>query len=221
MPIDTAIFDIDGTLVDSNYQHIEAWSRAFGDRGIHVPTWVLHDHMGMGGDQLVAEVAGDEVETDLGDELRAAWSEAYDALLDRVRPFASAAALLSRTAALGTSVVLATSGKPEHTTRALQLLGLDDHSYPIVTSEEVGATKPAPDLVEAALAAAGGRSGLVIGDTVWDVRAAGRAGLPAVALRTGGTARCVLDDAGAVSVYDDPTALLANLEMELRHPAKG
>lgn len=205
--LDTAVFDVDGTLVDSSYHHLLAWSRAFAEVGVVVPSWRLHRVMGMGGDHLVAAVAGDVVDNAVGDEVRDRWRKAYDELLAEVRPFPDAVAVLERFRRAGLDVVLATSGNEEHIGRTLEILELGHDDFPLVSSADVDDTKPASDLVELAMRAVGGRSGLLVGDTVWDVEAGDRAGVPVVGVLTGGVGEAALRGAGAVRVVDDVAAL--------------
>lgn len=205
--LDTAIFDVDGTLVDSTYLHLLAWTRAFSAVDVPVPGWRLHQHMGMGGDHLVAAVAGDQVEETLGDEVRERWRTEYDGLLDELRPLPDAVAVLEACRRSGLSVVLATSGNPAHVDRSLEVLGLGRDDFPLVNSEDVEATKPAPDLVEKALDEVGGNTAVLVGDTVWDVQAGDGAGVPVVGVLTGGVSRAALHDAGALRVYDDVAAV--------------
>lgn len=205
--IDTAIFDIDGTLVDSSYHHLLAWSRAFSAVGVTVPSWRLHQCMGMGGDQLVAAAAGERVEHAVGDEVRDRWRAAYDDLLAEVRALPGATETLEAFRRAGTEVVLATSGNKDHVERTLEILELTPGEYPLVSSADVDSTKPAPDLVELALDAVNGNAGVLVGDTVWDVRAGERAGVPAVGVLTGGVSRSALLDAGACCVLDDIASL--------------
>src|SRR3954454_14339645 len=119
--IDTAVLDIDGTLVDTNYQHALAWFRAFRRFGVTLPIWRIHRAIGMGGDQLVAAVAGDRFETEHGDDARAAWKEEFDPLLGEVQPFEGVPELLRAIGERGVDVVLASSGAPEHVDAYLDL----------------------------------------------------------------------------------------------------
>jgi HAD superfamily hydrolase (TIGR01549 family) len=212
MVIDTAVVDVDGTLVDSNYQHALAWFRAFRAHDITLPIWRLHRAIGMGGDQLVGAVAGDEVERSLGDELRARWAEEFDPLLGEVQPFEGAHELLADLRGRRLTVVLASSGKPEHVDHYLDLVDGKSVADAWTTAEDVERTKPAPDLLRAALDRSPGGSPVVIGDSVWDVAAAKRAGYPGYGLRTGGFASAELREAGAISVYDSVTELRDALE---------
>jgi phosphoglycolate phosphatase-like HAD superfamily hydrolase len=211
-----AVIDVDGTLVDTNYHHAVAWFRAFRRVGVTVPVWRVHRAIGMGGDRLVAEVAGDEVERAHGDEVRALWAECFAPMLPEITPLEGARELLAAFRARGDAVVLASSGKPEHVDHYLDLLD----ARPIIdgwtTAADVDATKPATDLLEVALdrTEAGAEDGaevVTIGDSVWDCQAARRLGVPSVGLRTGGFGTDELTDAGAAEVYDDLTELRANL----------
>ncbi|MGN6160167.1 MAG: HAD family hydrolase [Marmoricola sp.] len=206
------VVDIDGTLVDSNYLHILAWWRAFADAGILMPASRLHEAMGMGGDQLVEHVAGAQVEESQGDALRDAWYRHYDETLGEVKPFGRAAELLEAIAQRGARVVLASSGKPDHTRHSLEVLGLTTESYPLVTADEVEATKPDGEIVHKALAKVGAATGVMLGDTVWDVKAAAAAGVSAVGVLTGGVAADTLRAAGARQVFDDVGDLLDHLD---------
>jgi HAD superfamily hydrolase (TIGR01509 family) len=181
-----AILDIDGTLVDSNYQHALAWYRAFRQHGVVVPVWRIHRAIGMGGDQLVGHVAGDDVERRLGDDIRAAEGKHYFAMIEEVEPFEGARDLAVRLKELGHTVVMASSAKPEEVDHYLDLLDARDIADDWTTSGDVERTKPAPDLVETALDKAG-RDGdaVMIGDSVWDCEAAKRAGVTTHAVLTG------------------------------------
>ena len=166
----------------------------------------------MGGDQLVEHVAGREVESDRGDALRDGWSRHYEQTLSELKPVSRAAELLQVIERRGRTVVLASSGKPEHTRHALELLGLTMDSYPMVTSDEVAATKPDGEIVRKALARVGALTGVMLGDTVWDVKAAAAVGIPTVCVGTGGVATAVLRAAGAERVFDDVGDLLDHLD---------
>ena len=153
---DTAIFDVDGTLVDTNYQHAVAWFRAFRSVDITVPVWRIHRAIGMGGDKLVAHVTDDQVEREHGDELRAAWEHEFAPLLDEVQPFEGAREVLAAVRERGFAVVLASSGKREHVEHYLSLIGGRSIVDGWTTSDDVEASKPEPDLVTVALEAVGG-----------------------------------------------------------------
>lgn len=207
-----AILDVDGTLVDTNYHHALCWFRAFREQGIVLPLWRLHRHVGMGGDQYVAAVAGEEVEARLGDIVRDRWEELFDELLDELEPLAGARDLVARLKERGHAVVLASSAIGKHVDAFLDLLDVRDLADAWTTKDDVEASKPAPDLVEAALAKAGTREAVLVGDTPWDVEAARRAGIPTVCLLTGGFGEAELRDAGAAAVFPAIEELLARLE---------
>jgi len=211
-----AVLDIDGTLLDSNYHHSVAWSRAF-DRVLrqHVPVAAIHRAIGMGGDRLVAHVAGDAVEEDHGDEIRDLWEKEYDAMIGDTRLFRDARHLLDGLRSTGLKVVLASSSIPRHAEHALNLLNAQERTGAWTTSEDAEESKPDPELLDAALEKVGDGRALMIGDAVWDVEAANRRDIPTIALLAGGTGRQELLDAGAVAVYDDPSDLLAHLDEAL------
>ena len=216
-----AIVDVDGTLVDSNYHHAIAWQRALRRHGVSVPAWRIHRHIGMGGDQLVAAVAGDEVEERCGDAVRDAETSLYMELIDEVQPLAGARELIVALGERFDSVVLASSAKEDEVDYYLDLLEARGIADAWTTSADVEATKPEPDLVHAALEKAGADGGLMIGDTAWDVKAALRAGLVAVGVLTGGFAEAELRDAGAAAVFESVRELAARvgeLDAELSAP---
>ena len=209
---EAAILDVDGTLVDSNYQHTIAWGRALRSEGVAVPLWRIHRHIGMGGDQLVAAVAGREVEERAGDSVRAAEGELYTELIDEVRPFPGARELVAMLRDRGLRVVLASSAKEAEVDRYLDMLEAREIAHAWTTSADVERTKPAPDLVRAALELADTEDAVMVGDTVWDIEAAGRAGVPALGVLTGGFAEAELTGAGAIAVYESVAELADELD---------
>lgn len=216
---DTAILDVDGTLVDSNYHHALAWYRAFRRFGTTLPIWHLHRAVGMGGDQLVTHVAGEQAESDFGDDVRAAHGEEFDGLVDEVAAFGDAERLLAGLREDGLRLVLATSGSSR---TAEHLLGLVDgrgYADDVVTSSDVGASKPAPDLVELALQRVHADDAFLVGDSVWDGQAAVRAGVPFYAVRTGGFSDDELTEAGARHVVESLSELLELLRGQGRSAA--
>jgi len=206
-----AILDVDGTLVDTNYQHAVAWYRAFRKSGITLPVWRIHRHIGMGGDQLVKALCGEETERDLGDEIRSAEKELYSALIGEVEPLPDAHALIDECKSQGATVILASSAKEEEVDHYLDLLSARERVDGWTTSADVEETKPEPDLVLAALEKGGGGDALLIGDTPWDVIAAARAGVATVALLTGGFSEDELTEAGAVAVHESLGSLVEQL----------
>ncbi len=207
-----AILDIDGTLVDTNYQHAIAWFRAFRRHQLVLPIWRIHRHLGMGGDQLVAAVAGERVERESGDQIRDAEKQLYFELIDEVQPMEGARRLIEELKERGHSVVLASSAKEDEVDHYLDLLDARDLADSWTTSADVESTKPEPDLVHAALDRAGTSSGAVmVGDTTWDVKAAEGAGVQTLAVMTGGFAPQELREAGAVDVFESVTELCERL----------
>jgi HAD superfamily hydrolase (TIGR01509 family) len=199
----TAILDIDGTLVDTNYQHAIAWHRALRAHGQTVQVWRIHRHIGMGGDQIVKALVGEEVEARHGDGIRAAEGDAYAELIGEVEPMDGAHELLEQLHEDGTTTILASSAKKEEVDHYLDLLDARDLVDGWTTAADVERTKPAADLVQAALEKAGGRGpALMIGDSVWDVKAAKAAGVPTLAVLTGGFSREELREAGAAEVVE-------------------
>jgi HAD superfamily hydrolase (TIGR01549 family) len=207
-----AILDIDGTLVDTNYHHAIAWYRAFGEHGVTLPVWRIHRHIGMGGDQFVAAVAGEQVEEELGDEIRAAEKARYMELIGEVAPFAGARELLAGLKQRGHVLVLASSAKPDEVDYYLDLLAARELADGWTTAADVAATKPEPDLVLAARERAGAGQAVLVGDSTWDCEAAGRAAVPAIAILTGGFSEQELRGAGAIAVFDSLQALVKRLE---------
>jgi HAD superfamily hydrolase (TIGR01509 family) len=207
-----AILDIDGTLVDTNYHHAIAWYRAFREHGVTLPVWRLHRHVGMGGDQLVAAVAGEHVEEELGDDIRAAEKARHMDLIGEVAPFAGARELLAGLKQRGHVLVLASSAKPDEVDYYLDLLDARELADGWRTGADVAATKPKPDLVLAAREVAGADQAVLVGDSTWDCEAAGRAGVQAIAVLTGGFSEQELHDAGAIAVFDSLQALVQRLE---------
>jgi HAD superfamily hydrolase (TIGR01509 family) len=197
-----AILDVDGTLVDTNYQHALAWFRAFRRHEIVLPIWRIHRAIGMGGDQLVAHLAGDDVERDLGDAIRDVEGNLYGELIDEVEPLAGAKELLRDLKQRGHAVVLASSAKAEEVDHYLDLLDARDLADGWTTSADVEKTKPEPDLVRAAVDKAGADAAVMVGDSVWDCEAAKRAGLETIAVLTGGFSEQELRDAGAAIVFE-------------------
>ncbi|MFC7496108.1 MULTISPECIES: HAD family hydrolase [unclassified Nocardioides] len=203
------LLDIDGTLVDSTYHHALAWHRAFARHDVALPLWRIHRAIGMGGDRLVAHVAGQATEERSGDRVRDAWREEYAELREEVRPLPGARELVSRLHAEGYRVALASSGDPEFSREAVDLLGIGDEIDLLTTSEDVDESKPDPDLLEQTLSRLQGvQQAVLVGDTVYDVESAARAGLGCIALRSGGVSRAELIEAGATRVADVPQDLL-------------
>jgi HAD superfamily hydrolase (TIGR01549 family) len=207
-----AILDVDGTLVDTNYHHALAWYRAFRRHGIVLPVWRLHRHVGMGGDKFVGAVAGDDVDARLGDRLRDDWQGIFDELIDEVEPLRGATELIRELKAGGHAVVLASSSVSQHLEHFLDLLDARDIVDAWTMKDDVEASKPDPDLVQAALEKAGTRDAVLVGDTPWDVEAARRAGIATICVMTGGFSEQELRDAGAVAVFESIDELRNRLD---------
>ena len=206
-----AILDVDGTLVDTNYQHALAWYRAFRQHGIVLPVWRIHRHIGMGGDKIVAALTGDDVEKEQGDDIRAAEKPLYMALIEEVETLAGARELILDLKERGNRVVLASSAKQNELDHYLDLLDARELADDWTSSADVEATKPSPELVDAALAKAGTRDAVMVGDTTWDCEAAGQAGVETIAVMTGGFSEQELRDGGAVAVFESLQELRARL----------
>jgi HAD superfamily hydrolase (TIGR01509 family) len=207
-----AILDVDGTLVDTNYHHALAWFRALRQHGIVVPIWRVHRHMGMGGDKVVAALAGEDVERDLGDEIRAAEKTLYLQLIDETEPLPGAREFLAALKERGLTVVLASSAKAHELDHYLDALDARDLADAWTSAADVDATKPDPDVVFAALEKAGTRDAVMVGDTTWDCEAAARAGIQTVGVTTGGFAASELAEAGAVAVFESIDELRNRLD---------
>jgi HAD superfamily hydrolase (TIGR01509 family) len=208
-----AILDVDGTLVDTNYHHAIAWFRAFRRHDLTLQVWRIHRHIGMGGDQLVAALAGDEIEEKLGDDIRDAESEEYKQLIDEVQTMEGSRELIEDLRERGDAVVLASSAKEWEIEHYIELLDAKEIVDAWTTSADVESTKPEPDLIQAALDKVEGRpqEAMLIGDTVWDVEAAHRAGVETLAVRTGGFSEQELRDAGAREVFTSVEELRQSL----------
>jgi HAD superfamily hydrolase (TIGR01509 family) len=209
-----AVLDIDGTLVDTNYQHAVAWYRAFREHGIVLPVWRIHRHIGMGGDQMVAALTDDRTEEEHGDAIRDTETKRYLELIDEVETMDGSRELIEHLKQRGHTVVLASSAKEDEVDHYLDLLDARELADAWTTSADVEATKPAPDLVTAALDRAGGSSddAVMIGDTPWDVKAADGAGVQTLAVLTGGFSVDELREAGALDVFESVRELCERLD---------
>ena len=203
---DTAIFDVDGTLVDTNYHHALAWFRAMRRYDITRPMWRIHRGIGMGGDLFVPAVGGREVEARHGDDLRKAWEDEFDQLVGEIRPFEGAHELLVAVKERGFRLVLASSGKARHVELFLDLVDGKSLADAWTTSDDVQKSKPEPDIVAAALAKVEGASGVMVGDSVYDAQAAAKLGIPTLGVRTGGFSVGELLEAGVLQVFDSLVA---------------
>jgi HAD superfamily hydrolase (TIGR01549 family) len=211
MALPAALLDVDGTLVDTNYQHALAWYRAFRRHEIVLPLWRIHRHIGMGGDQIIGALCSDETEARKGDDIRAAEKELYKELIDEVQPLPKARDLIEVLKDRGHAVVLASSAKEEEVDHYLDLLDARSLVDGWTTSADVERTKPDPDLVAAARDKAGGGDAVMLGDSTWDCIAAQRCGVPTVGLLTGGFSDTELREAGAGVVFDSIGELIERL----------
>lgn len=208
-PRDTVLLDVDGTLADSTYHHALAWSRAFARHGLSPALWRVHRAIGMGGDKLVEVVCDDDVERTLGEDLRAGWEEEYTKILPEVQLLEGARDLVLSLHRRGLRTALASSGKSQFTDHVLGRLDLPDGVLSAVTSSDAAEqSKPAPDILQAALSQAGGTRAIVVGDTSYDVASAARMGAPCIVVRSGGFGVAELRDAGAVLIVNGPKDLL-------------
>lgn len=202
------LFDVDGTLVDTNYLHALAWSRALRDVGEWAPMNAIHRLVGMGGDQLISELLGRDCPA-----ASEAHANRYRDLLEDVRPFPAARDLLWRVHATGVAVVLATSSPADQLASVLRRLDADEAIDATTTADEVDESKPAPDVFLAAIksAAIDPARALAVGDSIWDVQGARAAGIACVGVETGGFSQHELSEAGALHVYRDVKEILDQL----------
>ena len=207
------IFDVDGTLVNSNDAHARAWLEALRERGVDVPFSVIRNAIGMGGDKLLPSVAGVDAESELGRQLAQRRGEVFRTqFLPTLRPFAQARALLLALRAMGLKLAVASSAEKAELGALLGLAQVTDLLEGATSSNDAKHSKPDPDIVGAALRQLdlAPEHALLIGDTPYDAEAAARAGARSIVLRCGG--RSDRDLAGALAIYDDPADLLAHLQ---------
>lgn len=207
------LFDIDGTLVDSNYLHVDSWSRTFGDLGVDVDTWRIHRGIGLDSARLLDELLGDRVD-ELADRAKDRHSEHYGRSVDRLRPIHGGRELLESLAESGLRVVLATSAPGDELEQLRRVLDVEDSLYAVTSAEDVETAKPEPDVIRIALEKAGVPAGraVMVGDARWDGIAAERAGVPFVGVLTGGISAAELREVGAVAVYDSVADVLEHLD---------
>jgi HAD superfamily hydrolase (TIGR01509 family) len=212
------LFDLDGTLVDSVYQHVLAWREALERAGIELAVWRIHRRIGMSGglfvNALLRETGQASVPRQQAERARQYHAEAYARLVNQVRPLPGARELLAYLTERRVPWAIATSGWLESARPALEMLGVTDGAAPIVTRDQVRYAKPDPDLFLAAARALGVDVGMsvVVGDSVWDLLAAQRARALGVGLLAGGYGEDELARAGAFRVYEDPADLLRHLD---------
>ncbi|HEX5861761.1 MAG TPA: HAD family hydrolase [Nocardioides sp.] len=210
--LDTVILDLDGTLVDTVYQHVLAWRSAFLSVGVDLPAWRIHRAIGIGGDRLVSELAGRAVENAVGDEVRQLHALRFEDQLPHVTPTEGASELLETLRTRDLKVVVASSGEKEMTERLLSMLGAAESLHAWVAGDQAENSKPEADLLHMAMEKVSGEAALVIGDTVWDVESARKADYPCVTVLTGGVSGAELREAGAVAVRESPAAIRSDLD---------
>lgn len=202
------LFDVDGTLVDSNYLHALSWSRALRDAGEWAPMNAIHRLVGMGGDQLVKELLGHDCPA-----AQRARPRHYDELKGDMMAFPHAADLLGRVHQLGLAVVLATSAPQEELRLLRKLLDADAVIDAATSADDVDVSKPSPEVFLTAMKAGGidPERAMAVGDSIWDIRAARAAGIGCIALESGGFSQHELSEEGALFVYRDAKELLDQL----------
>ncbi len=208
------LFDVDGTLVDTTYIHAVCWGEALRQGGHAVPTAAVHRAIGMGGDELLDHLIGDQRDQQADGVLHTAHLTLYQQFWGRLRPLPGAAELIRACADRGLRVVLASSASQEELSALRAALDADDAITCATSSTDVDAGKPAPDILQAALEQSGlaPRHAVFVGDAVWDGQACGRAGVPFIGLTCGGTSEAELRENGAVEVWREPADLLANFQ---------
>jgi len=213
-PVRAVFFDIDGTLVDSNYLHIEAWMHAFADLDVPVDSWRLHRSIGMDSSKLLEAVIPDGQPADVADRAKDLHATYYEQLVPRLRVFDGGRELVRALAEREISVVLATSAPEDELKHLRAILQLEPELAEITSGEDVETAKPDPGIIEVALRKAGVAASdtIMIGDAVWDVEAATTASVSCIGVLTGGVSRAELEEAGAIAVYTDVAELLEQLE---------
>lgn len=208
------LFDIDGTLADSNFLHVEAWSRAFWQCDLDVATWRIQRAIGADSSKLLDMLLEDDVPDETLTQLKTLHSKNYAELTPRIAPLPGARELVASLIGHGVRVVLATSAPQEELEVLLGVLDLGGSVHAVTSGADVETAKPEPDLIAIALDRAGVSAdrAIMVGDATWDVLSAERAGLATVAVISGGTGEHELQEAGAVRVYEDAAAILADLD---------
>ncbi|MGF1343403.1 HAD family hydrolase [Streptomyces flavovirens] len=209
-----ALFDVDGTLADTNHLHVTCWWEAFRQAGHRVAMRDIHQAIGLGSGDLITHLLGADVDGEEVERIGAAHKTLYATYFDRLDAFEGAGDLLRALAGRGRRIVLATSASGGELDALRAAVDADDVIAGTASSDDVSEGKPAPEPVENALDIAGcsAAEAVFVGDSVWDMRAATRAGVPAVAVLSGGISRSDLEEAGAVAVYQDVADLLARLD---------
>lgn len=212
MPSTAVLLDIDGTLVDSNFLHVEAWAHAFVDLGLSVPSWQIQRSIGADSTELLGRLIGDQTE-EVQTRAKELHSTHYDELVPRLELLPGARELITDLHDRGVRIVLATSAPADELQALLKLLDIEDETYAVTSSEDVEKAKPEPDIISVALQKGGidADHAIMIGDSTWDITAAGKAGVRAIGLLSGGTGEDDLMQAGAIAVYDGADDLRLHL----------
>lgn len=215
--VKAVLFDVDGTLVDTNYLHTVSWWEAFTQAGHDVPMVSIHRAIGMGSGRMMDSLLPADRDTGADEDIKTAHSALYSVYWSRLRPLPGATKLLRACHDRGLRVVLASSADPHELKVLCAALDADDAIHAATSAGDVDASKPAPDLVQVALenADANPAESVFLGDAVWDVQACQRAGVPCIAVLSGGNSRDELLKAGAVAVYDGPADLLEEFPRRL------
>jgi HAD superfamily hydrolase (TIGR01549 family) len=211
------LFDLDGTLVDSVYQHVLAWKEALDEEGIDLSIWRIHRKIGMSGGLFTNQLlraTNVPISDERIDRLRRLHAAAYQRKAAQIRPLPGARELLATLTGAGVKWAIATSGRMETAAQNLAALGVDPDTVPVITRDLVKYAKPDPDLFIAAAERLGVKidSAIVVGDSIWDMLAAQRCKALGVGLLCGGYGSEELERAGAYRVYEDPLDMLAHLD---------
>jgi len=208
------LFDVDGTLVDTTYLHTVSWWEALRQHDTDVPMAEIHRAIGMGSDKLLDHLLGEDRDRSDDDLMSTAHDFLYGAWWERLRPLPGAAELLRGVAKRGLAVVLASSAKEPELKKLRRVIDADDVISAATSSADAEQSKPAPDILQAALdqSDVDPRRAVFVGDSVWDVKAAARLEIPCIGLTCGGTSAAELTDAGAIATYENPAALMAALD---------
>lgn len=215
MPTPAVLFDIDGTLVDSNYLHVHAWQRAFAEVGVDVESWRIHRGIGMDGSSLLEELLQEDSS---GDDTKARakdlHSRFYQETAHLLKPLPGTRRLLDLVAATGLQVVFATSAPEDELALLRKVLDQEEIVSAVTSSGDVDTAKPKPDIVEVALQRADVEAdrAVFVGDSIWDIQAAARAGVECIGVESGGVDRLRLQHEGAVAVYRNPRDLADQLD---------
>jgi|ERR1700761_2315342 len=211
------LFDVDGTLVDTNYLHTVAWWEAFAQAGHTVPMASIHRSIGMGSGRMLDALLPDDRDAGADEDITIAHAALYSVYWSRLQPLPGARELLKACHDHGLRVVLASSADPGELEVLCAALDVGDAIDAATSAGDVDASKPAPDLVQVALdqAQAGPGESVFIGDAVWDIQACEKAGVPCIGLLSGGSSRGELAEAGAAAIYDGPAGLLEQFPKRL------